>query len=130
MVTDRYILDEHGNPQPCHDLMKWATWFETAADAKRVALDEIGGVRVSTVFLGVDHNWGEGPPLIYETMIFGGPHDDYQERYSTREEALAGHANAVALVRSAAPQLRRSAGDAPGEETRDGAGASPTEERR
>ena len=51
---------------------------------------------VSTVYLGTDHRWGEGPPLIFETMIFGsGPLGDEQWRYSTREDALAGHAEAI-----------------------------------
>ena len=29
----------------------------------------------------------DGPPLLYETMIFGGPLEEEQERYSTRAEA-------------------------------------------
>jgi len=49
-------------------------------------------VTVSTVFLGIDHNFsGEGPPLLYETMVFGGDLHEGCNRYSTREEALAGH---------------------------------------
>jgi hypothetical protein len=52
----------------------------------------------STVFIGLDHNWGEGPPLVFETMIFGGEFDQYQYRYSTWAEAEAGHAVAVGMV--------------------------------
>ena len=37
-------------------------------------------------------------PILFETMIFGGEHDQYQERYATREEAVEGHARAVAPV--------------------------------
>ena len=70
--------------------------FETT---RRVAQDNIGAVHISTVLLVIDHNFGDGPPLIFETMIFRGEHDEYCERYSTREEAEAGHARAVALVR-------------------------------
>lgn len=56
---------------------------------------------VSTVWLGLDHSWSGGPPLIFETMIFGGPLDqDYQQRYSTVEEARAGHERAVEVARS------------------------------
>jgi len=54
-------------------------------------------IRVSTVFLGLDLGSGD-PPIVFETMIFGGDHDQYQERYSTWEEAYLGHANAVQLV--------------------------------
>jgi len=34
-------------------------------------------------------------------MIFGGEHDGYQERYTSRENAVAGHLKAVALVKEA-----------------------------
>lgn len=50
-----------------------------------------GDIEVSTVFLGLDHNWGDGPPLLFETMVFGGPLDQEQERWSTWDEAEAGH---------------------------------------
>jgi hypothetical protein len=55
---------------------------------------------ISTVWLGLDHNWWGGPPLIYETMIFGpGDWSDMDcERYSSRIEAEAGHNIAVAGV--------------------------------
>jgi hypothetical protein len=55
-------------------------------------------VYVSTVFLGLDHSFGEGPPQLFETMIFGGEHDEYQERYSTWDEAEAGHKKACKLA--------------------------------
>jgi hypothetical protein len=31
-------------------------------------------------------------------MIFGGEHNEYQERYSTWEEAEEGHKRAVAMI--------------------------------
>jgi hypothetical protein len=59
----------------------------------------LGEVQVSTVFLGLDHNFGFGrKPLLFETMIFGGKHDQYQERYSTYKEAEKGHAVALELA--------------------------------
>jgi len=89
-----YRLEGHA-PVEC-DLPEWAMWFEQCD--RCVARDEVWGVEVSTVFLGLSHQFGDGPPLIFETMIFGGPDDqEYQERYSTWEEAVAGHARAVAL---------------------------------
>lgn len=66
---------------------------------KVVAKDEINGVKISTVFLGMDHGFF-GKPLLFETMIFGGEHDMYQERYSTYEQAEKGHKVAVDLVKS------------------------------
>lgn len=47
---------------------------------------------VSTVDLGINHNFGEGEPLYYETMIFdSNRNEEYMERYSTQEEATARH---------------------------------------
>jgi hypothetical protein len=63
----------------------------------------IGEVRVSTVFLGIDHAW-EGPPLLFETMVFGGPLDEEMERYSTWEEAERGHAVMARRVLAALDQ--------------------------
>ncbi len=65
---------------------------------RRVAEDEIGEVRISTGFLGIDHSFDDGPPVLFETMIFGGSHDGEQWRYCTKEEALEGHKEAVALA--------------------------------
>ena len=96
-MSDRYILDGD-TPVKCYDLESWARMFESSN--RRIASDTLeGGIRVSTVFLGLDHQWGDGPPLLFETVIFGGPNDSYQERYSTKAEALEGHALAVELAR-------------------------------
>jgi hypothetical protein len=101
MSLGQYILKD-GKPVPCDDTLEWGRWFQSNTHERRVAADEIGDVRVSTVFLGLDHGFGEGGPLLYETMIFGGEHNDWQERCSTREEAEAMHKRALALVRGAA----------------------------
>jgi hypothetical protein len=97
-MAHTYIL-EGRNPIPCTDLMTRARWFETSD--RQVAKTDIGDVRVSTVFLGFDRSFGQGPPLLFETMIFGGPFDQdkYQERCSTWEEAEAQHAEAVEVAR-------------------------------
>jgi hypothetical protein len=105
--TGNYILDAEGNPVEEPDLMKWATWYEGRKADERVggsswvvALDYVGEARVSTVFLALDHSYrDDGPPLLFETMVFGGRDDMWQDRYATREGALAGHAEAVEMVR-------------------------------
>lgn len=96
-----YILDGK-TPVPTSDLHAWGRMFDDL-EARRVARDEIGSVSVSTVFIGLNHRFGDGPPLLFETMIFGGEHDQYQDRCSTWAEAEAMHAKAVALVRGEAP---------------------------
>ena len=50
-----------------------------------------GEVVVSTVWLGLDHGWMEGPPVIFETMVFGGRFTEDMDRYRTLAEAKAGH---------------------------------------
>jgi hypothetical protein len=96
-VSEHYILDGH-TAVPV-DLMTWARWFDSHAK-RHVADETVGDARVSTVFLGIDHSFGDGPPMIFETMIFGGEHDEYMARCSTWEEAEAMHDRAVAMVKS------------------------------
>jgi hypothetical protein len=67
-----------------------------------VARHERDGYLVSTVWLGLDHNYSGGQPLFFETMIFGpdGWNGDYQQRYPTEDAALAGHDRAIAYLRN------------------------------
>ncbi len=90
-----YIEDGNGNPVVV-DMTTWASSFEVSN--RKVAKTKVGEVEVSTVFLGLNHQFGDGPPLLYETMVFGGPMDGEQERYSTRAEATEGHAATVKRV--------------------------------
>ena len=76
----KYIL-KGKEPEPVHDVLAWGRWFETAD--RRVALDRIGETDISTVFLGLDHQFGSGPPLLFETLVFGGELDGEMVRYST-----------------------------------------------
>lgn len=86
--------DQDGAPM---DTDAWIRAFEDR-EARIIGSDYLGEIHVSTVWLGLDHGFG-GPPLIFETMIFGGEHDQYQDRYSTKEQAIEGHQHALALVR-------------------------------
>jgi hypothetical protein len=97
-----YILNGH-EPVPVRSISEWGRWFEKAN--RVVRLDALpGGVgkptTISTVFLGVDHSWGDGPPLIFETMIFGGPHNKATGRCSTWAEAMNMHRSLCALART------------------------------
>jgi len=102
-----YVLDGK-LPVVEPNLRAWAHWMETS---ERVLWqDQVGVYRVSTVFLGLDHNFGfahEGKdrtPVLFETMIFGHGHklDEEMWRYRTWEEAQAGHLAAVQLAKEAA----------------------------
>jgi len=82
------------------DLTTWAKWLEKNNANRHVKDEKIGDVRVSTVFLGLDHQWGDGPPLLFETLVFEGELDGDMERYSTWDEAEVGHAEMVERVKS------------------------------
>lgn len=90
MDTGNYILDENGDPQAV-DILTWGKMFETAD--RTVAVEMIGDWRVSTVFLGLDHNFSDtGPPILWETMVFGLPDDEeIMDRYTSKVDALKGH---------------------------------------
>jgi len=89
---------EGHKPVQVEDLLEWAKWFESAE--RHVAVEKLGAVRISTTFLGIDHNFtGEGNPILFETMIFGGKYDQYTERYYSWEEAEEGHKAAVLMVK-------------------------------
>jgi hypothetical protein len=92
----------------CLDLLAWGRWMEENQGNRHVAEDYLeamhdGGlvvIRISTAFLGIDLNWlGRGDPLLWETMIFGGPNNGDQWRYATWDEAERGHARTLMCER-------------------------------
>ena len=90
---DNYILKDRA-PVRCDDILTWARFVGDIGN-RRVKETQMGDVRVSTVFLGTDHNWmNEGEPILFETMVFG-QDDEMMERCSTWEEAEAQHDRVV-----------------------------------
>lgn len=100
----RYILDGT-NPVEEPDLKKWELWY---AQANRVIrhtdipvtndnrfmlkiLEPDCIVKVTTLFLGIDHALNGNTPLLYTTKIIGGQHDQRQQWTSTWEEAVFEH---------------------------------------
>jgi hypothetical protein len=99
MSLGLYILEGH-EVREIDEILEWGRWLENHKDECRVAFDTIYDVGVSTVFLGSDRRLsGDGPPLLFETTVFGGPLDLYTNRYSTWEEAEAGHKEIVEYVK-------------------------------
>lgn len=106
MTTGKYILDDKGEPIPCEDILTWGRWMQ--GKNKIVKQEMVGDSKVSTVFLGLDHNFsGRGKPTLWETMIFGGELDQYQTRCSgSREQAEAMHEKAVDKVKQCAVKAK------------------------
>lgn len=69
-----YLKQPDGSLTPTDDPLAWARQFEDVA-LRTVAQDHVkmGSQRVyvSTIFLGMDHNYfDDGPPILWETMAF------------------------------------------------------------
>lgn len=97
LYTELYVLDGK-IPRKVDNLFEWAETMHKQNNI--VAKTTIQDVTVSTIFLGMDysHYFEHGPPVLFETAIFGGDHNGYQKRYSTWEAAEEGHHRACAMV--------------------------------
>jgi len=124
MLDTHYILDINGEVKEEPDLLKWANWFQVSRNKHGVMQNTIGEYEVSTVFLGLDHNFtGKGVPILWETMVFERKEtevkigarmqsirktldtDNMFRRYATKEEALKGHEEIMkSVVSSTLPQ--------------------------
>lgn len=98
-------ISEDGSITQC-DVMAWSSEFQRnplvhyTKGGRQVARNEIEpNILVSTVFLGMDHGWGD-EQLWFETMIFwpGSPLDEEQWRYPTVGAAYTGHFLAIQKV--------------------------------
>lgn len=108
MTNDKYILLPDHTVREEPDLIAWGQWFENREN-RIVKQEQIGPYWVSTVFLGIDHNFSrlmgaDEPPLLFETMVFhdSAPNSEIEmERCSTWEEAVAQHERIAAQFRAA-----------------------------
>jgi len=91
-----WFLDGH-TPVQTNDVFEWFAFIEKGIEARRVALDDIefpgsDPVRISTVFVGVEIGARRaGRPMLFESMVMGGPLDERIRRYATWDEAQRGH---------------------------------------
>ena len=105
-----YILVDH-KPVACTSYEEYTEWMAREKYGKaesghhdgacRVGWTEFGeDIHISTVFLGIDHNFApDGPPILFETMTFGIELDGEDTwRYITWNQAEAGHAAIVERV--------------------------------
>jgi hypothetical protein len=106
------FFDRDGKPVPSdwYDEAKYgATYYRKRCHslAKRVGATDVGELRVSTVWLGLDHGYNGGPPVIFETMVFDhrddGQWNNELTRYCTEEEAMRGHLEVVGRLREGKP---------------------------
>lgn len=95
---------EHNQKEELKEIREWKTKLGYREDFDFLNRWELKtkfkGYVVSTVDLGLDHSFGIGAPLYYETMIFGDDRfEGYQVRYSTKKEAKKGHKETIKYVK-------------------------------
>jgi hypothetical protein len=93
-----YILSADNQPVAV-SVTEAEQWMEDNPERKAVKQDYVDDIFVSTVFLGLDRSWSNKGLILWETMIFGGINDQYQERYNSHEDALEGHQRAIDLIK-------------------------------
>lgn len=91
-----YILNDQHQPMPV-SFDEWSRWMirGNPNDRMRVGLDYVGRICISTVFIGINMTVTLKKPTLFETMIFNKLEVIGGERYSTWDEALAGHERLV-----------------------------------
>lgn len=88
-------------PVAVQNVLKWGSFF--GHQNRTVSRKKIGKgknrVVISTVFLGIDHSHGFSKyPILFETMVFGGLNNLYQQRYRTWNEAARGHRKICKMI--------------------------------
>jgi len=99
-----YILDANKNIVAATDLKKWSEWFENSPDRllkQEYIKDGDQEYFVSTVFLGIDHSYVGGTPILFETMVFesGSMSELYMQQYTAYDDAMRGHGAIMSVLR-------------------------------
>ena len=92
-----YILDDKHRVIPTNDIREWGKFFEKF-DNRKVAQETLfNGLDVSTIFLGIDHDFSSGEiPILFESMVFDKNREELDcQRYTTWEQAVNGHKELV-----------------------------------
>ncbi len=114
MIPYYFVLDgKQAVPANGFDDPRVMALYEQDFDKRRVGKTRIGRLTVFTTFLVINHSFFGGPPLVFETMIQDdlGRWLDFQERYSTWEEAEVGHQAAIEWAKANPLTLKEYARD-------------------
>ena len=92
-----YTLDEYLNIREA-TIDEWGEFFGNI-EKKRIAYTQVSPtIRVSTVFLGLDHSSKEdGALVLFESLVFNGKHDGEMLRYTSYDDAVKGHNELVTM---------------------------------
>ena len=113
VLDHNYILRD-GKPSKARSVDELISFYRESMETPDIRIiaksylehPEGFNIEVSSVFLGIDHNfYGTGHPVLYETMVFGGggeynfsDNDEFTRRYTHAEDAAAGHEQTVEEV--------------------------------
>jgi len=97
----RYFILRDGEVIEEPDHRSWSEWYEASfGEVECVDRTQLKQATVSTHFLAVDMTLArDASPMLFETTVKGGWLDNQRERFSTLEEATAGHQSWVQRVR-------------------------------
>lgn len=93
-MSGKFLMHFNRAGEPI-ELLEWAMLFEDP-EQRYVAQETIGQYKVSTLWMGLNFNWGEEPVGIFETMVFciaGEPDkwDYYQVKSNSIGESASNH---------------------------------------
>lgn len=90
-----YILDENKRPVRL-DSNEWSEWMhkQNEGQGRVVKQEHLVPYYLSTVFLGIDHNFGNTDPkkaVLFESMVFLNKSEVFIRRYHSWNGSLKGH---------------------------------------
>lgn len=99
-ITKHLFVLDGKKVVPCRCLSDWGEMWTNNSKARTVAVTYANEYTVSTMFVGMESfEYDEkGNPLVFETMIFGGKHDEHCYKHGTWEDAELGHIEAVKIA--------------------------------
>lgn len=109
MNRNLYVLDGH-EPRRARSVLDWMKWF--AGTDRTLAHTLIDGIELSTVFIGIDHEFSphgvryHGQPMLFETAIFMTSRVVRAVRYPSWDEAMTGHCMFVECLQDAIHRRR------------------------
>ncbi|WP_375469558.1 hypothetical protein [uncultured Nostoc sp.] len=92
----QYYKLEGKTPVAVESHIDWNLWIARATFAElTVMYNEFNDCLISTRFVGIDLNPGSwnsnSQPMVFETLVMGGPLDGKRGFYPTWDEAIQGH---------------------------------------
>jgi hypothetical protein len=104
MNRNLYVLDGK-EPRHARSMLEWVKWFANAD--RKVAVTRIDDMEISTVFVGIDHEYSphgvryHGQPMLFETAVFTGSRVVRVFRHPSWAEAEQAHAFIVECIQDA-----------------------------